>query len=152
MENSAMLVDDFMPTARQRLATINAEGTVAEVAGLLSETHVGLVVVCAGDGSMAGVITKTDVVRQVAQGGECIPTVPASAIMTKNVVHCRPSDLLYEVWSSMKERGFVHIPVTDQHFRPSGVVNARDALQALLGEVKDEGSLLRDYVMGIGYR
>ena len=72
--------------------------------------------------------------------------------MTKNVVHCRPSDLLYEVWSSMKERGFVHIRVVEKDFRRCGVLDARDALQALLGEVKDEGSLLRDYVMGIGYR
>jgi CBS domain-containing protein len=147
-----MLVDDFMPTARQRLTTIKTDGTLADAARLLSETHVGLVVVCAADESMAGVITKTDIVRQVAQCREFIPTVPASAIMTKSVVHCRPSDLLHEVWSSMKERGFVHIPVVDEHFRPCGVVNARDALQALLGEVKDEGSLLRDYVMGIGYR
>ena len=147
-----MLVDAIMPTARQRLTTIKTDETLADAARLLSETHVGLVVVCASDGSIAGVVTKTDVVRQVAQGHESIRAAHASTIMTKNVVHCRPSDLLYEVWSSMKERGFVHIPVVDQHFRPSGVVNARDALQALLGEVKDEGSLLRDYVMGVGYR
>jgi hypothetical protein len=31
------------------------------------------------------------------------------------------------------------------------VVNARDALQALLREVKDEELLLRAYVMGVGY-
>ena len=147
-----MLVEAFMPTARRRLATIKADETLADAARLLSETHIGLVVVCAADGSMAGVITKTDVVRQVAQGHESIRTTPASSIMTKDVVHCRPSYPLYEVWSSMKERGFVHIPIIDQHLRPSGVVNARDALQALLGEVKDEESLLRDYVMGIGYR
>ena len=36
--------------------------------------------------------------------------------------------------------------------RPCGVVNARDALQALLGEVEDEEALLRAYVAGIGYR
>ena len=30
--------------------------------------------------------------------------------------------------------------------------NARDALGALLRGVKDEESLLRDYVMGVGYR
>jgi predicted transcriptional regulator len=101
---------------------------------------------------MAGVITKTDVVRQVAQRLDSIRAAPASAIMTENVVHCRPSDSLDEVWSSMKRRGFVHIPVIDQHFRSSGVVNARDALHALLGEMQDEQTLLRDYVMGIGYR
>jgi hypothetical protein len=32
-----------------------------------------------------------------------------------------------------------------------GVLNARDALQVLLKEVENEESLLRDYVMGIGF-
>jgi CBS domain-containing protein len=52
----------------------------------------------------------------------------------------------------MKERGLVHIPVVDELYRPSGVVNARDALQALLRDVTDEELLLRAYIMGIGYR
>lgn len=52
----------------------------------------------------------------------------------------------------MEKRGFVHIPVVDENSKPSGVVNARDALRALMAEEKYEASLLRDYVMGIGYR
>jgi len=52
----------------------------------------------------------------------------------------------------MAKRGFVHIPVVDEHSKPLGVVNARDALRALLTAEKYEASLLRDYVMGIGYR
>jgi CBS domain-containing protein len=147
-----MLVKALMPTARRRLTTVEAGAPLADAAKLLSETHIGLVVVCAPDGSMAGVVTKTDVVRQVAQSQENIHNASVSAIMTQDVVHCHPSDLLYDVWSCMKERGFVHIPIVDEKRRPSGVVNARDALQALLGEVKDEQSLLRDYVMGMGYR
>jgi hypothetical protein len=94
---NTMLVGGFMPTARQRLTTIKTDETLADAARLLSETHVGLVVVCASDGSIAGVVAKTDVVRQVAQGHESIRAAYASTIMTKNVVHCRPSDLLYEV-------------------------------------------------------
>lgn len=125
---------------------------MTDAAKLLSDTQISLVVVCAAGGAMAGVITKTDVVRQIAQGQEPAFTAPVTAIMTKDVVHCRPSDLLQEVLSNMRKKGFVHVPVVDQDFRPSGVINARDALQALLGEVKDEESLLRDYVMGIGYR
>ena len=147
-----MLVEALMPTARRRLTTIKADASLIDAAKLLSDTQISLVVVCAADGSMAGVITKTDVVRQIARGHDSSYAALVSAMMTKDVVHCRPDDLLHEVWSSMKERGFVHIPVIDQHFRPSGVVNARDALQALLGEAKNEESLLRDYVMGIGYR
>ena len=32
-----------------------------------------------------------------------------------------------------------------------GVLHARDILQVLLKESEDEESMLRDYVMGIGY-
>jgi hypothetical protein len=50
----------------------------------------------------------------------------------------------------MKERGFKNVPVTDRDSRPV-VLNARDALQVLLEEAENEESLLRDYVMGIGF-
>ena len=62
-----------------------------------------------------------------------------------------PATTLHDVLSKMKERGFVHIPIVDQESRPIGVINARDALQVLLGEVEYDVSFLRDYVMGIGY-
>ena len=75
----------------------------------------------------------------------------AEAVMTRDVTYCHPSDALQDVLSIMKERGFVHIPIVDQDFRPVGVVNARDALQVLLVEADDEGLFLRDYIMGIGY-
>ncbi len=147
-----MLVETIIPTARRRLITINANASLVDAAKLLSDTQISLVVACDARGSMVGVITKTDIIRQIARGEECIGKVLVSAVMSGDVVHCRPDDLLDEVWANMNARGFVHIPIVDQHFRPSGVINARDALQALLGEVRDEESLLRDYVMGIGYR
>jgi predicted transcriptional regulator len=75
----------------------------------------------------------------------------ASAVMTKEVLACRPGDLLNEVWSRMKDRGLKNIPIIDQDCRPLGVLNARDALQALMQEVENEEALLRDYVMCAGY-
>ena len=67
-----MKVEALMPTARRRLTTINADASLTDAAKLLSDTQISLVVVCAADGSMAGVITKTDVVRQIAQGQEAL--------------------------------------------------------------------------------
>jgi hypothetical protein len=46
---------------------------------------------------------------------------------------------------------FVHVPIFDQKSKPVGVINARDALQILLGDVEYDVSFLRDYVMGLGY-
>jgi CBS domain-containing protein len=51
----------------------------------------------------------------------------------------------------MKERKLKNIPIVDQDSRPLGVLHARDILQVLLEESKDEESMLRDYVMGVGY-
>ena len=57
-----------------------------------------------------------------------------------------------DLLSMMGRRGFVHVPVIDEEAMPWGVVNARDALRLLWAEEKYEEVLLRDYVMGIGYR
>jgi CBS domain-containing protein len=51
----------------------------------------------------------------------------------------------------MKERRLKNIPIVDQDGRPLGVLNARDALEALLEEVEYEEILLREYVMCVGY-
>ena len=51
----------------------------------------------------------------------------------------------------MKARGLKNLPVLDQHSRPIGVLNARDALEVLREEVEYEEVLLRDYVMCVGW-
>jgi CBS domain-containing protein len=146
-----MLVERVLPIARERLITIRRNALLKDAAKLLCDTQGGLVVVCNSDGAMVGVITKTDVIRQISHCQGCACTTAAAAVMTQDVTYCHPSEMLHDVWLIMKERGFVHIPVIDQDFRPAGVVNARDALHALLVEADDEGLVLRDYIMGIGY-
>jgi predicted transcriptional regulator len=78
----------------------------------------------------------------------CACTTTVAKVMTQSVTSCRPSDLLQDVWSIMKRHGFLHIPVMDRDSRLFGLLNARDALQALLEEVEDEESLLLENIMG----
>jgi CBS domain-containing protein len=147
-----MFAEQMLPRARERLATINAAAPVKDAADLMSKPHTELVVVCDHDGGMVGVLTKTDIVGQISHciGGGC--TARVDTIMTRDVISCRPSDLLHDVWAVMKERGLQRIPVVDQGGKPVGIIYARDALQSLLGEVEDDVALLRDYVMNVGYQ
>jgi CBS domain-containing protein len=101
--------------------------------------------------AMVGIVTRTNVVRQMAFCQGCGCTAAAGTVMTKDVTSCRPDDLLY-VWSLMKERKLVHVPIVGDDLKPLGVINARDALLILLEGLEYEEGLLRDYVMGIGYR
>lgn len=145
-----MFVKKLLPKARERLVAIADDAPLIEAAKFL-HTGIDLVVVCSSAGTLAGVITKTDVVGQMShcQGASCM--MAASLVMTRDVVFCRAKDSLHDVWARMKERGLKNIPVVDQESRPLGVLHARDILQVLLTESEDEDSMLRDYVMGIGY-
>lgn len=147
-----MFIDQMVPTARGRLVVVSDDAPLIEAARLLGSSNTDLVVVCGSDGRLSGVITKTDVVRQISrcQGSSC--TVAVSTIMTDDVVFCRTTDQVSDIWAIMKERRLKNIPVTDEASVPIGLLNARDALEVLLSEVEQEESLLRDYVMCVGYR
>jgi CBS domain-containing protein len=146
------LVSSIDAVARSRLVTITDDALLVDAARLLSDTHISLVVVCDHDGAMVGVITKTNIVQQIGRCGESACTTAVADVMTRDVTYCRPTDSLPDVLSMMAKRGFVHMPVVDENSKPLGVVNDRDALRALMAEQKYEASLLRDYIMGIGYR
>jgi CBS domain-containing protein len=145
-----MLVEQLLSQARERLVIIGDAAPLIEAAKLL-RAGTDIVVVCDVAGRLVGVITKTDVVGQISHclGASCV--TPASLVMARNVVTCSPGDWLHQVWTIMKQRRLKNIPVTDTDARPVGVLNARDALEVLLGEAENEETILRDYVMGVGY-
>lgn len=146
-----MFVERMLPRANERLAVIDASASIREVADLMSKPNTDLVIVSDQE-EMVGVVTKTDIVSQI---GRCLGLGCAArvdSIMTRNVTYCRATDFLYDVWLKMKEKGLQRIPVLDEARRPIGIIYARDALQILLSEVENEGELLRDYIMGVGYQ
>jgi CBS domain-containing protein len=127
-ERNVMFVERMLPVARERLITIRDNALLVEAAKLLGDRQTNLVVVCNDDGAMVGVVTKTDVVRRISSclGSGC--TTAVATVMTQDVTYCRPDDLLEDIWSIMKERSLLHIPIVGQDFKPLGVINARDAL------------------------
>lgn len=146
------LVSAIDDVARSRLATVRADDQLISAAKLLADTQISLVIVCDAGGAMAGIITKTNIVRLIGACGASACMKPAAEVMTSDVAYCRPTDSLHDVLSMMERRGFVHVPVIDENSRPLGVINARDALRTLMADGEYESSLLRDYVMGIGYQ
>lgn len=146
-----MFIKEMLPKARERLVTIADDVRLIQAAKLL-QAGTDLVIVCDSAGLLVGVITKTDIVTQISrcQGASCIKA--AALVMTRDVVLCEPKDRLHDVWVRMKARGLKNVPVVDQEARPLGLLHARDILQVLLSEAEDEDAMLRDYVMGVGYR
>lgn len=145
-------VEQILPTAQERLATVKTDALLVDAARLLNGPQLNLVVVCDEAGKLAGVVSKTDVVSRIGHctGFSC--TMAVANVMTRDVVCCHPGDWLQDVWSLFKQHGLKNIPVVDQDSVPVGILNARDTLQALLNEVEYEEQLLRDYVSYVGYQ
>lgn len=146
-----MQIATILPAAQRRLATIADGAPLLEAARRLG-SGTDLLVVCNDTGQLVGVLTKTDVVKQIGhcQGAGCMARLLLA--MTRDVLSCQYDDAVETVWAQMQSRGLKNIPVVDSAGHPIGIVNARDMLQAQLRATSNEEALLRDYVMGVGYR
>ncbi len=115
-----MFVEGILPVARERLVMIRDDALLTNAAGLLDGRHINLVVACDSGGAMVGVVTKTDVVRQMSRchGSGC--TAAVATVMTRDVTYCRPGDLLHDVWTIMKERSLFARPYRRREFETIG--------------------------------
>ena len=148
----SIFVSSIEAQTQSRLATIGVDATLVEVARVLSGKHIGLVIVCGTDGSMAGVISKTDVVRNFGRNCESTTPTMAADVMIRDVTSCRPATSLGDVLSLMERQRFVHIPVVDENCVPSGVVNVGDLLEVLVARGKIDAEHLQNYISGVSYR
>jgi CBS domain-containing protein len=145
-------VSGIEAVARSRLQTVSPDSLLVEVAALLSNAQVSVVVVCDAAGAAVGIITETTLVRRLGLGQADFFSTRAADVMTDEFTACAPDDLLSDVLAMMHSRGLVHVLLVDAGNTLQGVVNARDGLRALLAAGNHEETLLRNYVMGIGYQ
>ncbi len=145
-------IQEVLPKTRDRLVTIGADAPLTEAAEFLFEPTCRMIVVCDPAGIMMGVITRTDIIRQIRHCQGCTCATQCMMIMTRQVISCELDDDLDKTWATMKEKELHSVPVIDSGGRPIGLLSARDALESLLASVEYEEDLLREHVMGVGYR
>jgi CBS domain-containing protein len=144
-----MRVDSLQTATSARLATVELGATLQTAASCLSRPGTGLVVVCSNTGA-AGVLTKSDLVRHLAMAGAA--DAPAALLMSGPIASCKPDDDVYDVWQTMTARKLQNVPVLGDGLEPLGILDVRDAMQALLEQEQHQEHLLIDYITGIGYR
>jgi CBS domain-containing protein len=147
-----LFVKHILEPARKRLATLSCEAGVCDAAAILTNSATPLAVVCDGEGIAVGVIARIDVVKVLVGATADALNTSAEAMMTGAIVSFRPEQPLQDVWQTMNGRSLRCAPILDDHGRPLGIAHARDVAGALLEDVTYEELLLRDYVLGVGYR
>jgi CBS domain-containing protein len=145
-----MRIDSFATIISGRLRMIEIGATVQRAALALSGSDAGLVVVCGSAGQAEGVISKSDLVRHLAESGSA--DADASKVMTRAVVSCRPEDEMQAVLQEMTARRLQNVPVLGAGSKPLGVLDIRDAMGVILETEQFEEQELANYIAGIGYR
>jgi CBS domain-containing protein len=128
-----MRVTEFM---QKSVITVSPELPVGELERLLAEEEIGGVPVVADDGRLLGIVSKTDVVRALAESvegglGELFPPEQSvEDIMTPSVVTVGPSASLAEVARLMID-GRLHRVLVADGGRILGIVTPFDVLRVL---------------------
>jgi CBS domain-containing protein len=129
---------------------INVEAELRSAALSLSKPAIGLVVVCHGSGEAGGVLSKSDLVRHLANSGSA--EAPVATLMSRSVVSCGPDDDLHSVWQTMVAQGLQNVPVLSADSKPLGILDIRDAMKALFEQEEFQERVLANYIGGIGYQ
>lgn len=145
-----MRIEQLSSMTSLRLVTIDIDATLRAAALSLSNPGTGLVVVCHGNGGAAGVLSKSDLVRHLANSGATQTT--AATLMSQPIVYCTPDDDVHSVWQTMAAHGLQNVPVLAVDRKPLGILDVRDAMKALFEQEEFEERLLTNYIAGIGYQ
>jgi CBS domain-containing protein len=117
-------VGDFMS---KKLVTVTKNNTVYDCAKLMKNKKIGSVLVLNSDGTLAGIITKTDLVSVFLT--QATGPLKVSDIMTKKVISVTPNDTILLVESLLINHRLTRI-VVQRNQRPVGIITHRDFVPA----------------------
>jgi CBS domain-containing protein len=133
------------------LEAMGLDATIAEAAERMAARNIGSVVVTSGDGTLAGLLSERDIVRESAAAGPTALELQVSVAMARDVETCHPTTGTDELMRVMTERRVRHVPVVDGEWQLVGLVSIGDVVKWQLEELSTEAAQLQAYVRGSSY-
>ena len=123
--------------------SVRPEHSLADVAALLSNKNVGVLVVCDAKGKVQGLVSERDIVKSLATYGKGAHDMPVRNFMSSPPVVCSVDDTAKQVLQVMNDRRIRHLPVIADG-ELVGIVSIGDAVNFRLREAQEEVGVLRD--------
>lgn len=140
-----MTVASMLSEKGRAVFTILPQTAMSKVIDELALRKIGAIVVTEADGSVCGIVSERDVVREIASGGPAVLEQPISNCMTKKVVSCKESDTVDQVMGVMTDHRFRHMPViTDGHL--VGIISIGDVVKRKIEQAERDAEELRNYI------
>ena len=107
--------------------TCHSSDSAQDAATKLKENGIGAMPVLSLDGTLVGMLSERDLVREFSKHGADLTELTVGDILTKSVIFMAPSADLSDAMRTMHQHGFRHVPILNAG-ELIGVISIRDLL------------------------
>jgi CBS domain-containing protein len=126
--------------------TVDPDDPVLEAVQLMSDHHVGALLVMRGE-QLVGIVSERDYARKVVLRGRSSSETPVWQIMSAPVVAVTPEHTVQDCMRLMTDQRIRHLPVLRDD-RVVGVVSIGDLVKAVIEEQARTIEQLESYIRG----
>ena len=126
--------------------SVMSDQTLLDAAKQMTECKIGALLVM-DKGSLAGIITERDIVKNAANEARQCKDVKIKDVMTTDLLVSKPGDDLEYVMTVMTQNNIRHLPIVDQSGLV-GVLSMRDVVKIMVKNLKAENQYLKDMIGG----
>ncbi|MDP1729327.1 MAG: CBS domain-containing protein [archaeon] len=105
-----------------RAMAVESDISLKDAAKIMSDKNIGSIVIIK-NGKLSGIITESDIIKNV-----CNLNKKISSVMSKNVVTINENEELNEVATLMKKNSIKRLPVISENGKIVGIVTSTDLI------------------------
>ena len=139
-----MTVRAILDSKGHQIISVSPSDKVSSAVQLLSQRKIGAVLVMSHD-HIDGILSERDIVRVIGERGAGALDEDVSAVMTRKVIGCKPSDTVGAIMEKMTTGKFRHLPVIENE-KVVGLISIGDVVKFRLREFEREQEALREYI------
>ena len=140
-----MKIKEFQKITERPLVIIGPNETIDAVIQKLVENRIGSLPVCDSKGTLLGIVTERDLLREFARSGGMNHSSKVKDIMTKEVVIGILDDDINYVMEVMTSKRIRHLPIMVGK-RVKAMISARDIVEYQLEQSRAKVRYLGDYL------
>lgn len=140
-----MTVRAILDAKGHHVESIQPGAKLSAAVKLLGEKKIGALLVMNMGGRLEGILSERDIVRELGERGAGVLDEPVSAVMTRKVISCRPTDTVAAIMEMMTNGKFRHLPVIENE-RVVGLISIGDIVKRRVQDYESEQEALRDYI------
>jgi CBS domain-containing protein len=126
-------VRDVLDRKGRNVFAVGPDAPVYRALELMSEKHVGALMVLDENRHLIGVVSERDYARKIALLGKSSKETPVSDIMTTKLFCVTPKENIEQCMALMTDKSVRHLPVLDGE-RLDGVISIGDVVKSMLSQ------------------